>query len=512
MKLILTVVSFLFVISISGQNQIDPAAVGKMKEEGLKNSKVMNFAFYLTDVSGSRLTGSPGFMRAATWAKEELTKMGLVNASIEPWGDFGKGWQQEKCYLAITAPYYQSLIAIPRAWTGSTPGKKSITGEVVLVKAKDSVELMQYAGKLKGKIIMQWTAATVKPSFEADGSRFSDTVLERMANAKLQVPAQGQGQGQGRPQGGPGGGFNAQRRLVELINAEQPALILTMNQRGNDGTVFVSSGGSFAKDAAIAPASVALSSDDYLRLQRMLEAGTPVTVEADVKTQFFVDDLKGYNVVAEIPGTDPLLKDELVMLGGHLDSWHGATGATDNAAGCSVMMEAIRILQASGLKPRRTIRIALWGGEEQGLIGSRNYVTNHFTDSIARSKVSAYYNLDNGTGKIRGIYLQSNPNVKDLFSAWLEPFNEMGAKTVTISNTGGTDHQSFDRLGIPGFQFIQDPIEYDTRTHHTNMDTYDHLIADDLKQASVIIASFVYHTAQRDEKIPRKAATGQRGF
>ncbi len=510
MKLILTLVSLLFVFVISGQDKTDPTAVGKFKEEGLKNSKVMNFAFYLTDVSGSRLTGSPGFMRAATWAKEELTRMGLVNASIEPWGDFGKGWQQEKCYLAMTAPYYQSLIAIPRAWTGSTPGKKPITGEVVLVKAKDSVELMQYAGKLKGKIIMQWTAATIKPSFAPDGTRFADSVLERMANAKLQLPAQGQGQG--RPQGGPGGGFNAQRRLAELINAEQPALILTMNQRGNDGTVFVSSGGSFAKDAAIAPASVALSSDDFLRLQRMLEAGTPVTLEADVKTQFFTEDFKGYNVVAEIPGTDPLLKDELVMLGGHLDSWHGATGATDNAAGCSVMMEAIRIIQASGLKPRRTIRIALWGGEEQGLIGSRNYVANHFTDSIARSKVSAYYNLDNGTGKIRGIYLQSNPNVKDLFSSWLEPFNEMGAKTVTISNTGGTDHQSFDRMGIPGFQFIQDPIEYDTRTHHTNMDTYDHLIADDLKQAAVIIASFVYHTAQRDEKIPRKAVAGQRGF
>jgi len=510
MKSLFTSLSMLLVVIVNCQEKVDLAAVTKLKDEGLKNSKVMNYAFYLTDVSGSRLTGSPGYLRAANWAKEELTRMGLVNAQLEPWGDFGKGWQQEKCYLAMTAPYYQSLIAIPRAWTGSTPGKKPMTGEVVLVKAKDSVELMQYAGKLKGKIIMQWTAATVKPSFEADGSRFADSVLEKMANAKLQVPAQGQGQG--RPQGAPGGGFNTQRRLAELINAEQPALILTMNQRGNDGTVFVSSGGSFAKDAAIAPASVALSSDDFLRIQRMLEAGTPVTLEADVKTQFFDEDLKGYNVVAEIPGSDPLLKDELVMLGGHLDSWHGATGATDNAAGCSVMMEVVRLLQSTGLKPRRTIRIALWGGEEQGLIGSRNYVTNHFTDSVARSKVSAYYNLDNGTGKIRGIYLQSNPNVKDLFASWLEPFNEMGAKTVTISNTGGTDHQSFDRLGIPGFQFIQDPIEYDTRTHHTNMDTYDHLIPDDLKQAAVVIASFVYHTAQREEKIPRKAATGQRGF
>lgn len=505
-------ISFFLTVFVGAQEKADLAAISKIREEGLKNSKVMDFAFHLTDASGPRLTGSPGFMRAANWAKDELAKMGLVNAQLEPWGDFGKGWEQEKCYLAMTSPYYLPIIAIPRAWTGSTPGKKSITGELVLVKAKDSVELMQYAGKLKGKIVMQWTDAALKPSFTADGTRFEDSVLERMANAKLQPPLQGQGQGQGRRQGPPGGAFANLRRMAEMINAEQPALILTMNQRGNDGTVFVSSGGSFAKDAAIAPASVALSSDDFLRLQRMAEAGTPITLEADVKTKFYTDDLKGYNVVAEIPGTDPVLKDEIVMLGGHLDSWHAATGATDNAAGCSVMMEVVRILQASGLKPRRTIRIALWGGEEQGLIGSRNYVTNHFTDSIARSKVSGYFNLDNGTGKIRGIYLQSNPNVRDLFTAWLEPFHDLGAKTVTISNTGGTDHQSFDRLGIPGFQFIQDPIEYDTRTHHTNMDTYDHLVSDDLKQASVIIASFVYQTAQLEEKLPRKEAGTTRAF
>jgi carboxypeptidase Q len=506
-RLFTFLVLLLFVSVINAQEKADLNAVGKIREEGLKNSKVMDFAFHLTDVSGSRLTGSPGYLRAANWAKDELTKMGLVNAQLEPWGDFGRGWQQEKCYVAMTAPYYQAFIAVPRAWTGSTPGKRSLKGEVVLIKAKDTLELLKYKGQLKGKIVMQWTAASLKPSFDADGNRFADTTLERMANARPQPPAQNQP----RPQG-QGGGMSNQRRMTEMINAEEPALVLVMNQRGTDGTIFVSSGGSFAKDAPIAPASVAISSDDYLRLQRMLEAGTPVELEADVKTKFFTEDLKGYNVVAEIPGTDPLLKDEIVMLGGHLDSWHGATGATDNASGCSVMMEAVRILQSTGLKPRRTIRIALWGGEEQGLIGSRNYVANHFKDSIAKSKVSAYYNLDNGTGKIRGIYLQQNPNVKDIFTAWLEPFHDLGARTVTISNTGGTDHQSFDRTGIPGFQFIQDEIEYDTRTHHTNMDTYDHLIADDLKQASVIIASFVYHTAQKNEILPRKNASGQRAF
>jgi hypothetical protein len=512
-----TLFSLVLISIISAQEKADMNAVNKIKDEGLKNSKVMDFAYHLTDVSGPRLTASPGYMRAANWAKDELTKMGLVNAQLEPWGDFGKGWQQEKCYIAMTVPYYQPLIAIPRAWTGSTPGKKLLKGEIVLIKAKDTVELMQYAGKLKGKIVMTWSSSQLKPSFEADGARFADSTLEKMANA--QPRQQGQGQGQGRPQGQqggqPGGQMNqflVQRRMTELINKEKPALTLTMTARGNDGTIFVSSGGAYTKDAEIAPASVALSSDDYLRLQRMIEGGEPVTIEADVKTKFFTEDIKGYNVVAEIPGTDPVLKDEIVMLGGHLDSWHGATGATDNAAGCSVMMEVVRILQSTGMKPRRTIRIALWSGEEQGLHGSRNYVKNHFTDSVAKSKVSAYYNLDNGTGKIRGIYLQSNANVKDLFTAWLEPFHDMGAQTVTINNTGGTDHQAFDGIGIPGFQFIQDPIEYDTRTHHTNMDTYDHLIADDLKQASVIIASFVYQTAQRNDKLPGKAANAPRAF
>ncbi len=516
-KIISFLLSAFVVINVSAQDKADLAAVNKLKDEGLNKSKVMDFAFHLTDVSGSRLTASPGFLKAANWAKDELTKMGLVNAQLEPWGDFGKGWQQEKCYVAMTAPYYQPLIAIPRAWTGSTPGKKSLKGEVVLVKAKDTVELLQYAGKLKGKIVMVWSAVQLKPSFEADGKRYADSTLEKMAKAELRQP--GQGQGQNRPAGQQGGQqpnfmsqFAIQRRINEMINKEQPALILGLSGNGNDGTIFVSSGGSYAKDAAIPPASVMLSSDDFLRIQRMLDAGTAVTLDVDVKTKFYTEDIKGYNGVAEIPGTDPILKDEIVMLGGHLDSWHGATGATDNAAGCSVMMEAVRILQSTGMKPKRTIRIALWSGEEQGLFGSRNYVKNHFTDSVAKSKVSAYYNLDNGTGKIRGIYLQSNPNVKELFTAWLEPFHDMGAKTVTISNTGGTDHQSFDGVGIPGFQFIQDPIEYDTRTHHTNMDTYDHLIADDLKQASVIIASFVYHTAQRAEKLPRKNATAPRAF
>ncbi len=505
---------FLFLAFIlSAQEKLDMDAIGKIKEEGTKNSKVMDIAFHLTDVSGPRLTTSPGFFRAANWAKDELTKIGLVNANLEPWGEFGKGWQQERCYVAMTSPYYVPFIAIPRAWTGSTHGKKKLSSAVMLIKAKDTLELMQYSGKLKGKIVMTWSTTQLKPSFEPDGERLADSSLEKMAKA---TPAQGAGNRPNRLQmdsAQRAAMLNrqaVQRKMTDFFNKEEPALILSMNAGGNDGTVFVSGGGSYNKDATVGPASVMLSSDDYLRLQRLVDAGIKVELEADVKTRFFTDDLQGYNVVAELPGSDPALKDELVMLGGHLDSWHGATGATDNAAGCAVMMEAVRILKSIGVQPRRTIRIALWSGEEQGLFGSRNYVKNHFADPAKMelkpeyAKVSAYYNLDNGSGKIRGVYLQGNKNAGPIFEQWLQPFNDMGAKTITISNTGGTDHLSFDAIGIPGFQFIQDALEYDTRTHHSNMDTYDHLVPDDLKQAAVIVATFVYNTAQRDEKIPRK--------
>ena len=497
--------------------QADPS-ITKIKDEGLSNSKVMDFAFHLTDASGPRLMNSPGFFRAANWAKDELTKMGLVNAALEPWGDFGKGWEQTRCYVAMTAPYYTPIIAIPRAWTGSTPGKKAMSGEVILIRAKDSAELYQnYSGKLKGKIVMLYSIDTLHPTFTPNGERLADTTLEKMSTAK--------------PDTGRGGSRNfntsqmnarrqmqiLQRQMGDFYNKEKPALVLSMSRSGNEGTLFVQNGGSYSKDAENNYAWVMLSSDDYLRVQRLVNAGEKVELEADVKTKFYDEDIKGYNVVAEIPGTDPVLKDELVMIGGHLDSWHGATGATDNAAGCAVMMEVMRIIKATGLQPKRTIRIALWSGEEEGLLGSRAYVKTHFADPAdmvlkpEHGKVSAYYNLDNGTGKVRGVYLQGNKNAGPIFEKWLEPFNELGAKTITISNTGGTDHQSFDGVGIPGFQFIQDPIEYDTRTHHTNMDTYDHLVPEDLKQAATVIAAFVYNTAQRDEKIPRKELPKPRG-
>lgn len=498
------------------QKEGDAAFIKKLIQQENQNSQVMNLAFYLTDVSGPRLTASPGFMRAATWAKNKLESWGLKNVHLESWGEFGKGWQQERSYVAMTKPYYVPLMAQPVAWTGSTPGKGMMSADVVLIKATDSAGLQQYAGKVKDKVVMVYRPDTLKMGFKADAGRLTDDELEKMAHAQPAQPRQGNRSGNPTMMEAYRARMAFSRVLNDFLTAEKPALILSMG-RGTEGTIFVQGNNQYKLDAATPPATVVLSSDDFLRIQRLVSAGIPVQMEADIKTSISTKDPNGYNVIAEIPGTDPKLRDEVVMLGAHLDSWQGATGATDNAAGSAVMMEAIRLLKESGLQPRRTIRIALWGGEEQGLFGSRNYVKEHIGDPATmqlkpmQEKISAYYNVDNGTGKIRGVYLQGNEAVRPIFQQWLAPFKDMGASTLTISNTGGTDHLSFDAVGVPGFQFIQDPIEYDTRTHHSNMDTYDHLLPEDLKQSAIIVAAFVYNTAQRDEKLPRKELPQPRG-
>ena len=515
LKRCLTAVLLLFISLQVISQDYDPAAINKIRKQGLEHSKVMDFAFRLSDVPGPRLTASPGFKRAANWAKDELVRMGLKNVAVVPWGEFGQGWEHTRSYVAMSAPYYSQIIAVPRAWTGSTAGNGIVENELVVIKAKDSAELYsKYAGKIAGKAVLIYSADTLKPSFSPDAERFTDSSLLKMANS---LPPDTTRNTSTRD-------FTSYRQRLafvrmrdNFIKNQKPAIVLSMYPLGSDGTIFVQDGGAYTKDASGHYPYVMVSSDDYLRLQRLAEAGIPVKIESDIKTRFFKDDLQGYNVIAEIPGTDPVLKDEIVILGAHLDSWHGATGATDNAAGCAVMMEAARIIKAAGLQPKRTIRIALWSGEEQGLLGSRAYVKANFADRAdmvlkpAHSKISAYYNLDNGTGRIRGIYLQQNQEAGKIFEQWLRPFHDLGAKTVTIDNTSSTDHSSFDGVGIPGFQFIQDPIEYDTRTHHTNMDTYDHLVPEDLKQAATIVAAFAYNTAQRDEKIPRKELPKPRG-
>ncbi|MFC0774671.1 M20/M25/M40 family metallo-hydrolase [Terrimonas alba] len=456
---------FLFVtLSVFAQEKLDLTTINKIKEEGTKNSKVMDIAFHLTDANGPRLAGSPGYTKAANWAKTELTKWGLVNANLEPWGEFGKGWELQKSYVALTAPYYKPMIAYPKTWTKSTKGLQS--GEIIIIEAKDSAELEKYKGKLKNKIVLLYRNDTLRQTFTADAKRFTDEDLDKMANAKPQQPrsqTQAADTAQQRRirefQRSRGAGSVA-GKLKALAEKEGAIAMLSASPRGHDGTLFVQGGGAYTVGSPDNFLDIMITAEDYGTICRLAKSGVPVKLDVDVKTMFNEKDTRGYNVVAEIKGTDPLLKDEIVMLGGHLDSWQAATGATDNAAGCSVMMEAVRILKALNIQPRRTIRIALWGGEEQGLLGSRGYVKNHFADPAdmvlkpEHAKLSSYFNIDNGTGKVRGIYLQGNEKVKDIFTQWLAPFHEMGAGTVTISNTGGTDHLSFDAVGLPGFQFI----------------------------------------------------------
>lgn len=513
-------------LTIMAQDEIiDTAAINKIRNEGLNHSQVMDIVFHLTDVSGPRLTNSPGYFRAANYAKTTLAGWGLQNAMLDPWGGFGKSWELQKSYLAMTAPYYKPLEAYPKSWVAGTNGAKS--GDVLLIAAKDSAELMQYKGKLKGKILILDRNDVYTQSFKPDATRYTDDQLATMEKAAPPAP---QNQNDTAAMRRRREQFANQNRgaarvgilLREMAKSEGAIAILSDVVRGHDGTLFVQGGGAYKASDPENFTDIVITLEDYNTTLRLLKANIPVKMETEVKTKFSSADTSGYNVIAEIPGTDPTLKDEVVMLGGHLDSWHSATGATDNAAGSAVMLEAIRILKTTGLQPKRTIRIGLWSGEEEGLLGSRGYVKKTFGDPAtmqltpAHAKFSSYFNIDNGTGKIRGIYLQGNEACRAIFTQWFKPFNDLGAKTITVSNTGGTDHQSFDAVGLPGFQFIQDPIEYDTRTHHSTADSYDHLIPDDLKQMATIVAAFVYNAAQRAEKLPRKELPkprpGGRGF
>ncbi|MCD6012175.1 MAG: peptidase [Flavipsychrobacter sp.] len=499
----------LILISFKGDNaeKADLRTIMLIKNEGFGNSKVMQTLFELCEVNGPRLTGSPGMKSAEKWCKEKLQSWGLENAAIEPWGGFGKGWEINKCYVAMTAPYYQHLIAVPRAWTPGTNGL--VSGNAIMVKIETMADMAQYAGKLRGRIVVMGTPGDTRPNFTADASRVSEADLAKMSldphNDESPAPSARQQQRNQRA------AAMALRSSIDSFFISEGAIAVLSGGRGTMGTVFTSNGSPRAWDAKPVLPELEMGAEHIAKIQRLLDADKEVKLELDTKTTFFTTDSIEYNVVAEIPGTDPKLKEELVMLGGHMDSWHGSTGTTDNGTGVAVAMEAVRIIKTLGLKPRRTIRVILWSGEEQGLLGSRGYVKNHYGNRLTmelkpeHSKVSAYYNLDNGGGKIRGIYLQGNDELRPIFEEWLAPFADLGAHTVTYRNTGSTDHIAFDEVGIPGFQFIQDGLEYGTRTHHTNMDSYDRASANDLMQASIIMASFVYHTAMRDEKLPRKA-------
>ncbi len=523
--------------------------IDKIKEEGTKNSKVMETLDYLTNVIGPRLTASPNMKRANNWTRDKLTEWGLKDAHLEAWGPFGRGWTLKSFSMQVVEPQCIPIIAHPKPWTRGLD-KGPIVGDVVYFEAKNDAELETYRGKLKGAIVLTAPTRDVAARFKSQGQRLTEAELLELADSPDPQPRPARSGFQRRiPRGAATGATSATldflRKKDQFLLDEGAAVLASPARSGDGGTIFVdgiatvlrlpnASPGqalsAYAKDPAPSIPQVALAIEHYNRLVRSIKQGEKLKIAIDLAVQFHDDDLMGYNTVAEIPGSD--LKDELVMLGGHMDSWHSGTGATDNAAGVAVCMEAVRILKSLNIQPRRTIRIALWSGEEQGLFGSRAYVKEHFgsyddspvsfAEAVYKNlfigdrlvpkflptgdydKLSAYYNLDNGTGKIRGVYMEGNEAVRPLFRKWLEPFREMGASTLTPSPTGGTDHMSFDGIGLPGFQFIQDPVEYETRTHHSNMDTYERIQPEDMKQASVIMAAFLYHTAMRDEMMPRK--------
>lgn len=497
-----------FLLLVNGlfaqKENLDMTMMAKIRDEGINHSQVMDIVFNLTDANGPRLMESPGYFKAANWAKSKLSSWGLENASLEAWGNWGKGWELEKYYLAQTSPYYKPLTGFPKTFSKGTDGL--VHASVILLEAKDSAGFTAYEGQLKDKMIMIKRSDTGSTfGLLPDITRYGDSDLLKLAafDPKAPVPASKEAES-----------FQAAARFLAQVKKfairEGAQGILTTSTRNVDGTVFVQNGIPYNSEMIPTLNDISVGYEDFMMMQRLLQHGIPVSVDLDLRTKIFPDEQRGFNVIAEIPGTDKKLKEQIVMIGGHLDSWQGSTGATDNAAGSAVMLEVIRILKTVGVKPRRTIRIALWGGEETGLHGSKNYVKNHFTDTVTKKynaagdKLSVYLNLDNGTGKIRGIYLQGNAAAGPIFEQWFEPFHDLGATTLTLKNTGGTDHLSFDAIGLPAFQFIQDPMDYGSRTHHSNMDSYDHLSSEDLKQAATIIAAFVYDAAQREEKMPRK--------
>jgi hypothetical protein len=511
---------------------IDLNAYNAIREEGLQHSHVMDYAGGLADGIGPRLTGSPNMAKANAWTRDQLTKMGCVNAHLEDWGEFGIGWQQLNTWVRMTEPDTAVFVAQATPWSPSTNGP--VTAQAIAAAINEESDIAKYKGKLSGKIVLLGPMRDVpvpdKPFFE----RYTDQDLKDLESLPVQ------------------GGDSAMQAAIDryvkrtkltskvlpFLVEEKVAGVIVPSRDGKNGggtgIIFDDNGAAlgrtpYHRDTAVPFPVVVAQIESYGRVFRLLENHVPVTIEMNVETKFTGDHEHGFDTVAEIPGTDPQLKDEVVMVGGHLDSWIAGTGATDNGAGSVVALEVMRILNSLKVKPRRTIRIALWSGEEEGLFGSKGYVGQHFgsfplstaPDQMEMPEfmrkpagplalkpeqklISAYFNVDNGTGRIRGIYTQGNAAVDTIFAQWMAPLRDLGVTTITNRNTGGTDHLSFDDVGIPGFQFIQDPMDYETRTHHSNMDTYERLQPADLKQIAVVEAIFVYNAAMREQMIPRK--------
>ena len=503
----------------TAEELVDLDMVNRIRDEGLNRSKVMETAAHLTDTIGPRLTNSPQQRRASEWTRDRLAEWGLSNAHLESWGPFGRGWSYEQATAAVISPVSFPIVAVPKAWTPGTDGP--VRGQVVKVKLESEADLTPLTGQLSGKILLVSEPREIKDMEAALFDRLTASELEDLSKygperrrtrerlSREEVLRRAR----------------LQRRMRTFFKEQGVVAILEASDRER-GIVRVGGGGSRETNEDPGVPALVVAAEQYNRLSRLVAAGGEVVAEVDVRARFHDDNAMSANTIAEIPGTDR--RGEVVMIGAHLDSWHSGTGATDNGAGVAVAMEAMRILRALDVKPRRTIRIGLWTGEEQGLLGSRAYVAQHFatrpdptpeerelpsylrrnrgplTVKPEHALFSAYFNLDNGTGRVRGVYTQQNIAAAPIFEAWLRPLSDLGATTISNRDTSGTDHQAFDQVGLPGFQFIQDEAEYSTVTHHTNLDLFDRLQRDDLMQASVVMATFAYHAAMREGRFPRK--------
>jgi len=509
---------------------LDLSMYEQIRYEGLAHSHVMEYASALMDGIGPRLTGSPNLKRANEWTRDQLAAMGCSNVHLEDWGEFGMGWQQLNTWTRMASPDTAVFITQAAPWSPSSNG--TISGQAISMDVKKEEDLDKYKGKLGGKIVLLGEMRDVKPVDKPLFEREDEKDLAKIAEHPL-TPERDDFMTEYMKR------LELREKVAKLLASEHALAVILpsrdgRNNGGSGGTIFVDSSGglgwfSYQRDHIQPMPVVIMAIENYGRVYRLLKANVPVTIEMYVDTKFTGDHEHGFDTIAEIPGTDPKLKDEVVMVGGHLDSWASATGATDNGAGTVVAMEVMRILNTLQVKPRRTIRIGLWTGEEQGLFGSIGYVKQHFgfvplstaPDQVKlpewlrkpggpvqlkpdQQKISGYFNVDNGTGKILGVYLQENVAEAPIFQQWIEPLKDLGVTTISVRNTEGTDHESFDAVGIPGFQFIQDKLDYGTRTHHSNMDTYERLQPGDLAQAATVEAIFVYNTAMRDQMLPRK--------
>jgi len=508
------------------QDVADVHMVSRIWEEETANSQVMKTLSYLSDVIGPRVSASPAMKRAQDWTARRLEEWGLENVAVEACGEVGLGWSNEYVSAHMTEPSYLRILAFAKPWTTGTKGK--IKGPPVMVVIETKADMEKHRGKLEGVIVLTQKPRKTKPSFEPIAKRLSEQDLEKLTDTPIPMKQ--------RDPKKPKKDELEWEELEAFYSSEGVGVLVepSSSSRSDYGTVKVDAYEGNGKDELIPDRSprIVMAAEHYARICRILDLEVPVTLEIEVKSTLYGGDREGYNVLAEIPGTDK--KDEIVMLGGHLDSWAAGTGAVDNAAGCAVSMEAVRILKRLGVQPRRTIRLALWTGEETAFYGSRGYVTRHFGDTDLKSvgtidwesydehwkrplgdskkllatsdydKISGYFNFDNGSGRIRGIYIQENFQVKPIFEAWMKPLRDLGVTTIALRSTRGTDHLPFDWIGIPGFQFVQDPLDYVPQVHHTNQDVYDHCVPEDLIQSAVVMASFVYHAAMREERLPRK--------